>query len=196
MIAGVSYKIQHGTFNVFDQLALDMYFGNIQSYAGLGWPQQAQGGVCWWCDAQGKILFDRWRNGGGELSLDDPELWGNYMRAHASLRDAIEIEIAGKAGNKSGAFKGVMSYDFGGGYMTGCQMLGGSNSRVGGLAYSGYLSVNGDELNYNVNLVWNDIMNPIDSRDDRFGAWVFPGTTYTVHVIWSYDFTFYNLDKK
>ena len=33
MIAGVSYKIQHGTFNVFDQLALDMYFGNIPGFS-------------------------------------------------------------------------------------------------------------------------------------------------------------------
>ena len=117
------------------------------------------------------------------------------MRAHSGLRDAIEREIAGKV-NKEGAFKGVMSYNFGGGYQTGYQLLGGSNARVGGLGYSGYLSINGDELNYHVNLVWNDIMDPIDSWDDKLGAWLFPGDPHRVHISWTYDFTLYNFDNK
>jgi RHS repeat-associated protein len=154
------------------------------------------GGGHWWFDDQGEILFDHWRDGKGkELFLNDPKVWGDYMRAHSGLRDAIEREVAGKF-NKQGSLNGAMSYNFGGGYRTGYQLLGGSNATVGGLSYSGYLSINGDELNYHVNLVWNDIQDPIDSWDDQFGAWAFPGTPYTVHVSWSYDFTLYNFDKK
>jgi RHS repeat-associated protein len=153
---------------------------------------QTQGGDHWWFDDQGEVLFNHWRNGNrAELFLDDPKFWGDYMRAHSGLRDAIEQEIASKSGGKSGAFNGVMSYDFGGGYRTGYQLLGGSNAFVGGLSYSAYVSVNGNEVNYQVNLMWNDIMDAKDSWDDRLGVSLFPGTPYTVHVSWSYDFTFY-----
>ncbi len=86
--------------------------------------------VCWWCDDQGTVLFNHWRNGNGvELFLNDPVFWGDYMRAHEGLRDAIESEMARKFSKKEGAFKGRMRYNFGGGYQTGYQMLGGSNDQ-------------------------------------------------------------------
>jgi len=151
----------------------------------------------WWFDDQGELLFDHWRNGKGkELFLSDPKFWGDYMRAHAGLRDAIEYEIANKIGTHAGAFKGVMSYDFGGWYRTGYELLGGSNADVGGLSYTGDLTINGDELHYHVKMTWNDIMDPIDDWKDQLGDWLFPGTPYTVHISWTYDFTFYKLDEK
>lgn len=38
------------------------------------------------------------------------------MKAHDGLTNAIEYELANKIGTKEGLFKGVMKYDFGGGY--------------------------------------------------------------------------------
>jgi len=38
-------------------------------------------------------------------------------------------------------------------------------------------------------------MDPTDSWDDDFTSWLFPGTPYTVHVTWIYNFVTYKLDK-
>ncbi len=44
---------------------------------------------------------------------------------------------------------------------------------VGGLSYSGDLTINDEELHYHVNLTWNDIMDPNGSWEDGVGAWMF-----------------------
>jgi RHS repeat-associated protein len=43
MIAGASYKDRFGTLTSFDALAMDLYFGNVATYAGIGWPQETHG---------------------------------------------------------------------------------------------------------------------------------------------------------
>ncbi len=156
---------------------------------------QNAGGV--WFDKQGEQLFDHWRNGNGrELILNDDE-WGDYMRAHTGLRDALINEIAKNYPN-GGDVQGKMHYQLSdrGGYRTGYQLLGGVNRHVGGLQYSGFGEQDGDRTHYSITVTWNDIMNPNHANiGDTIGEKVFPGTDYVVRITWTFYFPLYNFDQ-
>jgi hypothetical protein len=192
MIAGVSYKIQHGTFNVFDQLALDMYFGNIQSYAGLGWPQQTQGSGPF--DERGSELFNRWISGqGGRMFMQDG-VWGDYMRANGLLSAQIHDALSKDAKNRTGTgpVNIRMSAVIQNGYSTGYEMLHGTHAGVGGFEINGFATFNEGAFTYQVQMIWHDI---IDPNPQYFMDTVYSGVLsvlgpkdYEVHISWSDTF--------
>ncbi|MEO9964789.1 MAG: hypothetical protein ABJF11_03305, partial [Reichenbachiella sp.] len=143
-------------------------------------------------DDQGRQLFDYWRNGNGaELILNTNE-WGAYMASNWFLTDQIGRHLANTdAVNRTsnGAISGSFhaDLDLGDSYTTGYGLLGGSNFNVGDLMYSGTVEVLGNgSFQYNIKLVWNDIMDPNRQYlGDRIGAWLYPGTNYIVRIHWS-----------
>ena len=174
-------------------------FGGLVEGLGSGFAESditQQNGGHWWFNDQGEVLFNHWRTGNGaELHLDDPEFWGSYMRAHKGLSNAIESAIV--ENHQLGiSINGRLRFNFGGGFRTGYQLLGGSNADVGGSQYSGSITQNGNEINYRFKMTWNDIMDPnFNHLEDRLGAKLFPGTPYRVRISWIYDFTYYRFDE-
>jgi len=77
------------------------------------------------------------------------------------------------------------------GYLTGYQMLHGSNATVGDLEYFGVVTPNIDgSRTFDLIMTFHDIMDPnYGYRDDRVGDGLYPGTPYTVHITWSMSFT-------
>jgi len=169
-----------------------MYFGNIQSYAGLGWPQQTQGSGPF--DERGSELFNRWISGqGGRMFMQDG-VWGDYMRANGLLSAQIHDALSKDAKNRTGTgpVNIRMSAVIQNGYSTGYEMLHGTHAGVGGFEINGFATFNEGAFTYQVQMIWHDI---IDPNPQYFMDTVYSGVLsvlgpkdYEVHISWSDTF--------
>jgi RHS repeat-associated protein len=145
----------------------------------------------WWFDKQGEQLFDHWRNGKGKELILNSEEWGDYMSSNSLLERQIFLELYYNdliCRKGDGEVYGVLHGDAatGMGYATGYDLLGGSNSDVGDLIYSGNVTILQDgTYEYELEFIWNDKMDPNHQYTmDTIGASVFPGEPYIVRIKW------------
>ncbi|MEO8516281.1 MAG: RHS repeat-associated core domain-containing protein [Flavobacterium sp.] len=127
-------------------------------------------------DARGQELLSHWLNGTGtNLELSSKE-WADYMKENGILSDQIEIALtdylygireqlkkSGKT-NVNLAFHGEIEN----GYFTGYEMLHGSHSKLGDTQIKGTVEYNSktSQFDFNVQVIWNDKIDPNASYGD------------------------------
>ena len=117
-------------------------------------------------DVCGEIIFGHWIDGSGNdlLFYDDPQFTA-YMKANTLLDKQIKEKIQQDAlfRKTSGSVDIVFHAEIEDGYLTGYQMLHGTNSRVGdfsimGTANIAYMERSNKIIDYDLRLTWNDII--------------------------------------
>ena len=154
----------------------------------------------WGCevfDDAWNLIFGHWMVGGGvELDLFYDEYFTSYMASNMLLRNQIEQWLMNFArGHESGRINLTRHAEIENGYLTGYELLHGTNATVGDFQIVGnYTSaINGKWKYYffNVELTWNDIIDPNYSLfGDNVLAFIFkryPGANpadYVIRIRW------------
>jgi RHS repeat-associated protein len=172
-----------------------------------GWNQLAYCGNAatsavdlWGCevfDYAWELIFGHWMVGGGvELDLFYDEYFTSYMASNMLLRDQIEQWLMNFArGHESGRINLTRHAEIENGYLTGYELLHGTNATVGDFQIVGnYTSAIDGKWKYyffNVELTWNDIIDPNYSLfGDNVLAFIFkryPGANpadYVIRIRW------------
>ena len=154
----------------------------------------------WGCevfDDAWELIFGHWMVGGGvELDLFYDEYFTSYMASNMLLRDQIEQWLMNFArGHESGRINLTRHAEIENGYLTGYELLHGTNATVGDFQIVGnYTSAIDGKWKYyffNVELTWNDIIDPNYSLfGDNVLAFIFkryPGANpadYLIRIRW------------
>ncbi len=154
----------------------------------------------WGCevfDDAWELIFGHCMVGGGvELDLLYDEYFTSYMASNMLLRDQIEQWLMNFArGHESGRINLTRHAEIENGYLTGYELLHGTNATVGDFQIVGnYTSAIDGKWKYyffNVELTWNDIIDPNYSLFvDNVLAFIFkryPGANpadYVIRICW------------
>lgn len=159
------------------------------------WKLDGSGPDQWFIkDQQGKIIYDHWRSGKGKTLMLSGDLWSNYMNANAFINAQISKYLWEndylKRKTEGSFFYRTSAHTGQSGWTNGYELLGGTNRFVGGFEISGNAKMGKDKkITYELNLVWNDIMDPEKYWGDQIGKTLFPGTVYNLHIYWKTQIT-------
>ena len=145
-------------------------------------------------DARGQELLSHWLNGSGtDLSFTDGT-WGSYMRDNSIIKDYLTTRATSEASYMSGSGRtsysyasGNMNFEIQNGYLTGYEMLHGTNY----FSYSvtGTYNASSNSYIFNYTVKWYDSINPnhsygADTVFSKASNVFYSPKDYNISIIW------------
>ncbi|HPB94222.1 MAG TPA: RHS repeat-associated core domain-containing protein [Anaerohalosphaeraceae bacterium] len=150
-------------------------------------------------DDKGRIILDHWLNGSGdELVFNDGD-WGEYMMNNQLLSPVLCTRLQDDVLSRtaSGTINQTFQAIIENGYLTGYEMLHGTNEWVGGFNITGSATVIKDStgccniIDYSLTYTWNDIIDPEPDTypGDTILSWIlhlfYDPADYTIRISWT-----------
>ncbi len=150
-------------------------------------------------DDKGRIILDHWLNGSGdELVFNDGD-WGEYMMNNQLLSPVLCTRLQDDVLSRtaSGTINQTFQAIIENGYLTGYEMLHGTNEWVGGFNITGSATVIKDStgccniIDYSLTYTWNDIIDPEPDTypGDAILSWIlhlfYDPADYTIRISWT-----------